>query len=63
MAISAKCGGLWDDSHAIMVLANYLSMSIYVWSKKHCVICLQAIEIFKKIVHYNYSTMMKYLIL
>jgi hypothetical protein len=24
MAISAKCGGLWDDSHAIMFLANYL---------------------------------------
>ncbi len=33
MAISAKCGGLWDDNGAIFCLANYLQRPIYVWSK------------------------------
>jgi hypothetical protein len=30
MAISAKCGGLWDDNGAIFCLENYLQRPIYV---------------------------------
>jgi len=40
MTISAKYGGLWGDNHAKFCLENYSWISIYVRSKKNCVICL-----------------------
>ncbi len=43
MNISVNSGGLWDDNHAMVCLANYLhSRPIHVWSKKNCVMWFQA---------------------
>jgi hypothetical protein len=48
MTICAKCRGLWGDNHAIFCLTHYLWKHIYVWSKKHCVICLHVGDNFIK---------------
>jgi hypothetical protein len=34
VAISAICGSLWGDNHAIFCLTNDLQRPIYVWAKK-----------------------------
>jgi hypothetical protein len=36
MAISAICGSLWGDNHAIVCLTNDLQRLIYVWAKTLC---------------------------